>query len=293
MEINGLSGFQGFFLGKNSMEAPCAVWDFTLFDSLDDAEKVKEWLGGIAKNWVFQLEKGEVGGKLHFQGRLSLWKKSREGWWKLGCPWKAHFSPTADPNQRKGVGFYEGYAGKETTRVSGPWNDKDYLAVREMPDQMKVFMDPKNWYPWQVRVGLECNRPSDARAINLIIAAGNTGKSSFALYLNRMKWAKYVPTTIETCEKLMGFVFSFDIKKCYVFDIPRAQQVNRGLWAAIETIKSGYAYDTRYHGKEIEFSSPAVWIFTNGAPDFTMLSIDRYRCWNIHPETKDLVPWCG
>jgi len=53
------------------------------------------------------------------------------------------------------------------------------------------------------------------------------------------------------------------------------------LWSAIETVKDGYCFDTRYSFKETYFDPPRFIIFTNKCPDMDMLSGDRWKLWQI------------
>jgi len=75
-----------------------------------------------------------------------------------------------------------------------------------------------------------------------------------------------------------------------MFDMPRAMNKDRlyQFYAAIETIKDGYAYDDRYHFTEKVFDCPNIWIFTNRMPDTTLLSTDRWKFWEIS-EKNELV----
>jgi hypothetical protein len=53
------------------------------------------------------------------------------------------------------------------------------------------------------------------------------------------------------------------------------------FYSAVETIKDGYAYDDRYSFKEKVFDCPNIWIFCNVLPDLNLLSMDRWKIWDI------------
>lgn len=71
--------------------------------------------------------------------------------------------------------------------------------------------------------------------------------------------------------------------KVYLIDIPRAfnQDKLRAMWAAIESVKDGYAYDDRYSFKEKCFDCPVIWVFMNQQPDVLTLSSDRWRFYSV------------
>lgn len=48
------------------------------------------------------------------------------------------------------------------------------------------------------------------------------------------------------------------------------------LFAAFETLKSGYLYDKRYHAKYKYIKPPRIACFTNTQPDVSLLTGDRW-----------------
>lgn len=79
-----------------------------------------------------------------------------------------------------------------------------------------------------------------------------------------------------------------------VIDMPRSIPKNdlAPLYAAIESIKSGYIIDSRFKATEVRIPSPHVWVFTNMLPDLNYLSLDRWKIWRINKD-KDLEPYEG
>ncbi len=58
---------------KKKEYKPCAVYDFRYSKEEKTPQDIIDLLKGIAKKYVFQLEKGDTG-YLHYQGSLSLIK---------------------------------------------------------------------------------------------------------------------------------------------------------------------------------------------------------------------------
>ena len=75
-------------------------------------------------------------------------------------------------------------------------------------------------------------------------------------------------------------------------DLPRAMRKSElgGVFTAIEQIKKGKLYDTRYRYTEWWIDSPAIWVFTNVLPDLNSLSLDRWVIWHIN-DSKELVKY--
>ena len=267
------------------------VWDFTVPEKNNDQKLLKDMLKSISKKWVFQLEKGETGYH-HFQGRLSLIKKTTVGQLAklisslniVGC----HLSPTSNnqamdtENYLLNVKFT--YVMKAETRIDGPWKDTDeeiYIPrqIREMgplrPFQEHIIKDANNW---------------DTRSINVVFCPhGNIGKSCLVGYCRAHKIGRALPTCNDY-KDLLRMVCDLPTSKMYLFDMPRSLNKDKlyQFFSAVETIKDGYAYDDRYSFKEKVFDCPNIWIFTNTMPELTMLSDDRWKIWTVN-DTYELV----
>lgn len=259
-----------------------AMYDFTIKAENLSVADIKKTLKGYAKKWVFQLERGDSGYE-HYQGRFSLIKKRRQ------CelvgilaetPLKGlHLSPTHDTKSFK-------YVIKEDTKIDGPWADTDE-EERYIPRQIREL---PSLHPWQNRV-IELSKLWDTRTIHIIIdEAGNHGKSTLCTYMGVHGLARTLPF-VNDYKDIMRMVMDMPTSGAYIIDMPRAISKDKlfQMYAGIETIKSGYAYDDRYSFKDKYFDCPNVFVFTNKEPDYSLLSADRWRCWTIRE--LELVAW--
>ncbi len=264
-------------------EIRCCCWDFRFNGEDIPHETIITRLKGIAKRFVFQKEEGDSG-YIHYQGRMSLIKKRlKHQLLKLFKQDEApnYLEPTTNPEYTKGDAFYQT---KVDTRVEGPWTDQDeqvYIPrqVREMgalrPFQQRIIDDVNVW---------------DKRTINIIFCKkGNVGKSSLVSYMRAHKVARALPP-VNDYKDLLRMVCDLPESRMYLFDMPRSMNKDRmyQFYSAVETIKDGYAYDDRYSFKEKCFDCPNIWIFTNILPELSMLSIDRWKIWEID-KLYDLV----
>lgn len=252
------------------------TWDFTLTENRIGLDKdvLIRLLKPICKKWCFQLEKGEKTGYGHFQGRVSLKEKSRKG---PEIFRGIHWTPTS--NENKDNNFY---VMKEDTRVAGPWKDDDEEIY--IPRQYR----DKTLRPWQKQV-IDSANVFDDRIINLIYDdEGCKGKSTIASIAELLYGGIDCPP-INDCKELMQLLCdeckdSNNRNPRIIFiDMPRAMDKDRlyGIYSAIEQIKKGKLYDTRYKYKKWWIDSPQIWVFSNHLPDLSLLSRDRWKIWTI------------
>ena len=205
------------------------MYDFRIGANMDhDRYEIADTLNLLAKRWVFQLEKGEENGYLHFQGRLSLRKREYPGAAKRlmldhlpGCN---YFAPTVNAVARKGNFFY---AMKIQTRVEGPWKDTDPSTY--IPRQYRLTP-----WPWQQLI-LD-SAGFNYRHINCIIdLTGNVGKTVLA-GLARAKGYYTIPPCCDAKEIIQSVCDIFTAKrerdpKLVIVDLPRAVNKSRLLRA--------------------------------------------------------------
>lgn len=273
--------------------APVAMYDFRI--SADDLshDTIIKQLKKIAKRYVFQLEKGGATGYMHYQGRMSLIKKHRKGeLMKMFdiMPVPNYLEPSVTTTYLTGDMFY---VMKDETRVDGPWDDRQ--VEKYIPRQYRDMLN--RLYPYQQYI-YDTAKDFDTRIINLIYCPkGNVGKSTIAsvceLYGDGIDLPpvndaeKIIQSCCDICEA-KGLRNPSPI----FIDMPRAMNKDRlnGIYSAIEQIKKGKLFDLRYKYREYWIDSPQIWVFSNIPPELDMLSLDRWRIWEIN-EAKELVAY--
>ncbi len=250
-------------------KARCCVWDFTLSEEKAPQQwQVSKTLTEHCKKWCYQLEQGEQTGYRHFQGRINL--KSKQlltGVKKIFGT--ANWTPTSNENRNNNF-----YVTKDDTRIQGPWKDNDPKITREVRE-MKVL-------PWQQKI-IDSSSNYEKRIINFIYdERGGVGKTDLGRYLDQKQLGIYLPPMKEI-KDVMRNIMARPPSNMYMIDIPRGLHQNKlaELYAGAETIKNGYCYDDRYHWRNRWQDCPQVWIFANELPNWSWLSIDRWKCWII------------
>jgi len=126
---------------------------------------------------------------------------------------------------------------------------------------------------------------SHLRIINVILdTEGNIGKSTLVAYLSCLHANKVrALPALSSMKEILGAVLCMPTAKMYLCDMPKGldKSNQNEFFSAIESIKNGHAWDTRYSYKEKWFDCPNVWVFTNYLPDRRLLSRDRWKYWSI------------
>jgi len=125
---------------------------------------------------------------------------------------------------------------------------------------------------------------------------GNIGKSTIACRMFQEHKAVLIPP-INNYKDFCQFAYCMlcdkdpKVKLTIFVDMPRAISKENlyGLYSALETIKTGYIFDTRNKGRAMMISSPDIWVMTNTMPEKGLLTPDRW-C-NYYVFNDDLVPF--
>lgn len=257
-------------------DSKICVWDFTVPRDKMTIQELQVLLIKECKKWAFQVEEGNTGYR-HFQGRLSLKLKLRKSSIIKKLPSFFHVSITSSTNQDNNF-----YVLKEDTRIEGPFTSENYIYI---PRQIREIT---TLYPWQKSIIDKCNL-WDTRHIDLIVQPkGNVGKTILTGYMESYGYGEVVPYCNDY-KDLMRMICCIGAKRCYLLDLPKALNKDRlhSLYAGIETIKDGRAYDDRYHYKKLRMDCPNIFVFTNTIPDLEYMSMDRWRFWKV--ENNHLV----
>lgn len=259
-----------------------AGWDFTIScEKYPDKNLLMQLLNEWCKKWVFQQEKGETTGFLHWQGRVSLMKKKRESEIVKQIPIPGRWSITSE-KVHQGQNF--NYVMKADTRVDGPWSDQDFSEPPPLTRQLKKFMTD-DMRPWQKTLK-DLLTEEDDRSIKLIIdKIGNSGKSIFSEYLEYEGIAYEIPP-FRLMEDIMQCAMSIKSQKCYIIDMPRALKKDKlsEFYSGLECLKNGVCYDKRYSFKKRRMDRPQVCVFTNVEPCWHYMSMDRWEIYDMTPE---------
>lgn len=267
-------------MGKLKLQNACAVFDYTIKSKDLTVEDVKKWCKEWGKEWAFQKEQGKKSDYIHYQLRISLRSKTRTP------PYLKGAKPSVTSLENRDNNFY---VLKEDTRIEGPWTskDKEIFIPRQYRDITKLYA----WQNWLLN---KLNEREDRKIYFIYDKVGNNGKSTIAALCELKHNCIDVPP-INDSKELMQIVSNICIDtdnrspKAFFIDLPRAfdKKTLNGIFSAIEQIKKGKLYDTRYHYKAYWIDSPQIFVFSNEPPNFEYLSADRWICNSINSTYDD------
>lgn len=209
--------------------------------------------------WVIGYETGRSGYK-HFQVRLA---------WGGNFDELQEWFSDAHIEQGEDEWYYETKSGRFVS--SDDTVDVRRCRFGRLRDNQKRVID---------RLQLQ----SDRGVTVWLDRHGNIGKSFLTRWLIERRMAYYVPPTIDNAKQIIQYVCAgYQNQPIIVVDIPRSAKWNNSLYTAIEAIKDGVIYDTRYTAKMRDIWGAKILVLTNSEPQLDGLSRDR---WDIIDEDK-------
>lgn len=240
-------------------------WFFTFNNPKADMKKILEQ---FKIDYVYQLERGEKG-TIHYQGVIRFpnpvcmkfqSKCPKEIHWEYCKSWRAAIK----------------YCSKRESRLKGPYTNIVNLKY------LKTIKDPlegKKLYKFQKLVcDLVKTEPDDRKIYWFYDLVGNTGKTSLAKHLK----LKYKNQMIYCSGSLKDVAFMISKRHeekvdilIAIWDIPRSYE-NYVDYKAIEKVKDGMMFCSKYESNDLIFNAPHTMCFANFPPDLKMLSKDRW-----------------
>lgn len=264
--------------------------------------------------YVFQAERGEEDGRLHFQGCFR--SKARSGKWR--------FSVLRSTFEHFEIGWIHlevarkwnnlvGYSSKEETRVEGPFSNIPQAIL----DQCRVTRERGTFEPWQPSDPMEGVVPymwqqeveeslqeePDRRTIQWWWEErGDVGKSTWITsYICRhmgeticvngksadVQFALAKHYSLEYQKKIWKEGGIWKPIRVVFMDVPREQgcKIN---YRVLEDIKNGRFFSGKYESGMVMCAVPHIVVFANSAPDTSKFSEDR---WDVHKiEDVDMAP---
>lgn len=181
------------------------------------------------------------------------------------------------------------YCSKEDTRVGETILPKKAPPVKDPLEGLELK-------DWQKRLLAILNgEPDERKVIWIYDSVGNSGKTTLAKHLC-IKYpdeALYLTGGPSNCKYgVTSFLYSktkgklernHRELKIALFDFTRSQD-DRVSYQAIEEIKNGIFFNTKYESMMVTYNKPHVVIFSNFYPELNKLSQDRWDIWDLELE---------
>jgi len=259
-------------LGNTSTRAVRGrVWCFTLNNTDDTINThVRGVLENEAKKFIFQEEIGEQKTP-HLQGFIQFTNARSFDSVKQLLGHNVHIEKCKDINASIQ------YCRKKETRVKGPWA-KGINIPRDLIDPL----EGKQLYNIQLHMSSLLNDNPDDRKVHWVYdPEGKAGKTSFA----KSHCIRNPTTSLFVSGKAKDIKYAIikfmedpsnELKTVFI-GLPRTIE-NYVSYDAIESIKDGIFFSSKYESGMCIFNSPHVMILSNFPPQKSKLSKDR---WNI------------
>lgn len=263
----------------NSKDLRTRGYTFTLNNWTEEEKKnIEEYIKKECEEGKFQPEIGK-NGTPHLQGYF-YHKHPR-----FSEPIRKQF-PRMHLEKMKSLEGSRKYCEKEETKAGEGF-------VHGGPKKIKDPLENKELFEWQKEIKNMIEKEPDDRKIHWFYDTnGGAGKTSLAKHLC-IKYEKNILYTGGKSNDIKYGVKTFienkenDLKMA-IFDITRTQE-NFISYTAIEEIKNGIFYNTKYESGMCIFNTPHVIIFANFKPDETKLSKDRWIINNIGSEIEEFA----
>nr|WAE42473.1 MAG: replication associated protein [Cressdnaviricota sp.] len=245
------------------------VWFLTIPYGEYKLIQISQLFKSIAKKFTFQVERGTENGYEHWQAVISLKNKEYFATVKNMLSSKAHIEPCKD-----GYFAAANYCSKEDTRFLGPWTEASNFILDPM-EGLRLM-------PWQDKVIKIIKEPVHDRTIYWFWeSVGGIGKSTFAKHLCIQYNAIYVNGKANDVKCAISFLIKNGQKvPIVIFDFPRTVE-GYVSYDAIESIKNGIFFNSKYESGMVLFDKPHIFCFANFLPDTNKLSKDRWNIVNI------------
>ena len=257
--------------------AKTKYWAFTWTTNANQKKlvssyKLKKVLDQEFAIGVFQLEKGAVAGKLHYQGRLEVLgpRVSKKHVLEVfSRRFKNTAALTLSPVSNRAA--IDAYVQKLDTKTA----ETQFCGLNEVYDNNMANKPLRYWQSQLLEFLTLVKDDPEYRTRKILYVedrVGNSGKSFFTKYLRTgQKVLKAFKLPVNNVDRLLSAT-NLLVKReqqidLIVIDITRtmgSDQHLEDLWAAIEDIKNGHVLDVMY-GKfnEAIFEPPLVVVFTN------------------------------
>lgn len=249
-------------------------WFLTLNNYTED--QINELLALGAKRYAFQEEKS-ASGTDHLQGVFSF--QHAKFWSTLDLRFKSKAVWAVCRN----VAAAKNYCTKEKTRNGRQWVYGYRVGRRSR--KVKDPLEGKTLYNWQSEIiDMIGGEPDDRKIYWYWSDRGNIGKSALVKHLVMKEDAIFCGGRFQDAFYAIKEEVSkgLDIQ-IVIFDLPRSMG-NKISYTAMEGIKNGLIFNSKYESGKVLFNTPHIIVLANYEPNLDQMSEDRWVVKNLDDE---------
>ena len=272
---------------------PLKYWSLTI-DHLEEhphtVDRVKQVFIEFCQQWVFQLERGEIAGKLHYQCRLHMdppqSKATLLHLMEMRCFERIQCTFAPESNNSINQGGLSFYVMKDDSREDGPWADPSFHPKKRKLYTGKDLECMKTPLAWQAQVlAMLKEAPDDRSLIWIADTQGNHGKSKLMKWMKFSKELDCARVPMGTATQIKTSVIEKGAHTIYMVDLPRTvgkEERIQEIYSALEEVKNGWVESAMYgKNQELLMDPPHVIIFSNYYPQIAHMSTDRWRVYKL------------
>lgn len=256
---------------NNKKRQQCKSFCFTINNyEFEEVKKIRKYFKKNNLKYIFQEEKGENGTK-HLQGVVTTGDNRKLDFNVIHKNlFNAHLEPT------RSLKASIKYCCKLDSRIG-----KVYTNMKvDIPIKLIDPLEGKKYYYWQqFLINIIMWQPDDRQIFWIYDYEGNSGKTSFCKHLCMNFSATYVGG--RAADAIFALSQSSYCPLIFLFNVTRSEY-NSVSYKAIESIKDGICFSTKYESKQMIFNIPHVFVFCNYEPDYNQLSADRWQVIDIN-----------
>jgi len=260
-----------------NLRARYYIWTWNNYEE-KDVDLMKNWIDKHCSEGHFQREIGEKCGTPHLQGFWCF--KNARYFSSLKKDW-----PKLHIEKANNIKAARDYCKKDETKVG----DTIFGGTQHVKDPL----EGKKLYDWQIELLKICDETPDERSIYWFFDEdGNCGKTTLAkhLCLKYPEEVLYLSGGPQNCKWGITTFLHNKVKsklvrndknlRIAIFDYTRSQD-DKVSYQALEEVKNGIFFNTKYESMQVIFNCPHVVVFSNFLPDMTKLSSDRWKIIDI------------
>lgn len=253
--------------GNTKQISPSKHWCFTLNNyTKSNIDTFLNISSSIVPRYVFQEETGENGTK-HLQGYLCFQTKRRPH--SVISNKRIHWENT------KNIQAAIAYCQKEDTRTG-----EIYRRGIDPPYELEL----PEIYEWEQEIiDILKNEPDNRSIYWFHEPNGCAGKTTFSKWLF-IHYERCIVLSGKSADMKNGIIkykeTNHNLPKIILINIPRSQ-LDFVSYTGLEEIKDMFFYSGKYEGGMVCGPSPHVFIFANEPPDYTKMSLDRFKVYKI------------
>lgn len=272
-EIVGIVGEKGNTVpSPKKQDSVSKRWCFThhIIDIESEEALIKKLVGlfrDIAQYFIFSIEIGSETKKRHLQGYVEWKKPKRLSACKLTIDNTTHWEKSKGSREDNIQ-----YCSKDP--IKGPFTNEN--AHRYTALELGLITDDM-LYGWQKKIVSIVEKAPEKRKIYWFWSKeGEIGKTEFIKYLVYHYKAEFIQgKKADIMCAICGKDGKKEIRKTYILGFSRTVE-DYISYDAIETIKDGLLFSSKYESGSMLIPVPHVFIFCNFPPDTKTMSKDRW-----------------